>query len=111
MPHTKPSPVNRPLLTPELWSSEILEAFKEQVALFPPRMISNQKLKALAEEAADVPQLADLHDALKELMWRRLQQGKLDKKLDRLKRHVEEVRPQKTGKSGRIRSLMARLKF
>jgi hypothetical protein len=102
-----PTSTNRPLLIPSLWSDEILRAYEGRVAP-PPRMISSHKLKALAEEAADVPQLVDIHDALRELIWRRQQQSKLDRKMSSLKKHIEEVRPQKVSY---LRRAMARLKF
>lgn len=97
------------LLIPELWSESILDAYRRVAP--PARMISDKKLRQLKEEAADIPQLADLHDALKELMWRRMTQGKLSIQMAKLKKSIAEVRPQKTGKNGRLRTIMSRLKF
>jgi hypothetical protein len=101
----------RPFI-PEVWSRKIFEHYAENlVAQVPPRMIDNHKLKALTEGAADVPGLEDLADALRELQWRRLQQGKLDKKMTRLQQTIAEVRPAMTGESGWLRRKMALLKF
>lgn len=102
---------SRPFV-PEVWASKIFEHYAENlVAQVSPRMIDNHKLKALTEGAADVPGLEDLADALRELQWRRLKQGQLDKKMSKLQKSIAEVRPALTGESGWLRRKMALLKF
>jgi hypothetical protein len=102
---------SRPFV-PEVWASKIFEHYAENlVAQVSPRMIDNHKLKALTEGAADVPGLEDIHDALRELQWRRLQQGKLDKKMSKLTQTLQVMRPAMTGESGWLRRKMALLKF
>jgi hypothetical protein len=74
-----------PDMVMELWRGELLVAFHYPHLM---RMITPTQLDVLIEESADIPQLKHLHDALRELYWRR-QQGKVEVRIQEL---IEEIK-------------------
>jgi hypothetical protein len=104
------TPPSKPLLVPTLWAEAIIEAAVES-RRFPPLMIPLHKLQAYLAETEGVSGLEDLHSVFSELVWRRLNQGKLNKSMEKLKKTIAEVRPEKAGKNSWLRKQMERLKF
>jgi hypothetical protein len=73
----------------DLWSDDLFYYYDRPVLM---RMITAEKLDALIEETADIDQLQHIHDALRELQWRRKQQGKVENKLDLLNKTITVMR-------------------
>lgn len=81
-------------MIPDLWAQAIYDAYTN--AAVPRRMIDADKLQALVEESSNVPQLLDIHDALRELQWRRNQEHRAYKRITELSDQIRDLRIKKT---------------